>query len=525
MENILNNKKMMIIPVILASLFTIYLGMNVNGPLSWDVYTHINYAWAYIINGITMTDPLLNAPVGKSIGYSPLFHLILIVSSKLFATDMVNAAKLLQPILALLCSLSVVGVAYKIYDDELTALLSGMILLSSFMFTRMMLPIPETVALIFFTWGVYFYYSSIKKHSYTRALLSGIMALLILSVHFSTFVYYMIIITCLMIVELVAKMKFEALSKYVTLIIPVILAGIIGYVILSAISTNSLLVLLDGIKSIIHDPMSLFMGQKAMGLERYIKCVGILPLVLAIIGLYFSFKNSDKRLIVWWALFSFIVSNMHWFGIPVYTYRLLVYFVIPLVMLAGYGAAELVRKFEDKKTQYILVAVIMVLSCVLCIYHLSDPSVTTSNVVTAQSTVQIAPPTHDEQEVIDWFKGVNNTNKSVLTNNLFFGTVLSSSDMIPLHYSYDVYANPQSSKSSYDRLNEENIGYIVYDKSLVMNNTTEYSGTPQIEFVEADYYPFYYYTKEITEDNFYSIKLSATNKVFENNRFIICEVI
>ena len=90
-----------------------------------------------------------------------------------------------------------------------------------------------------------------------------------------------------------------------------------------------------------------------------------------------------------------------------------------------------------------------------------------------------------------------------------------------MHYSFDVYTSPSSRKSSSYALADENISYIVYDKSLVMNNSTDYSDL-DVVYVEGDYYPVYYFTKEIDDYNFNQIQVGT--KVFENNRFIVCQV-
>ena len=52
--------------------------------------------------------------------------------------------------------------------------------------------------------------------------------------------------------------------------------------------------------------------------------------------------------------------------------------------------------------------------------------------------------------------------------------------------------------------NEENIGYIVYDKSLILNDSDDYNYL-DVQFVNGSYYPSYYFTKKITDDNFNNI--------------------
>lgn len=518
------NKNLIFIPIIVSILLAVYLTLTTNGPLSWDIYTHINYALAYMINGITTVDPLLNAPTGKTIGYAPLFHFMLIGLSKFTGSNLLLAAQILQPVLACISTVVVIFVSNKYYD-RLSAAASGLLLLSSFMFTRLILPIPETIAVIFFILAVYFYYISIDQEKYSYVIYSVIMTLLILSVHFSTFVYVTLIITALSVIYIIISRKMQVVKSYLLWIIPLIVILALGFMLLAMVSPDKSSTLFNSMMSIISNPMSLFMGQKAMGLERYIKCVGILPLIFGIMGLYYSIKNKKHIFIAIWALIAFIITNLHWIGIPVYTYRLLIYFVVPACILGGYGFSQLVEKVSvnHKNITGTLIILFIILAVICAAFSLTDESVRYSSVTTKESTFHIAPPLGEEQEVIDYFKSQNATNKSVLTNNLFFGMILSSNNAIPLHYSFDIYASPSSRKASYSYLEDENIGYIVYDKSLVLSNATEY--TPlDVEFVEADYYPVYYFTNKITEDNFNTMQVSGTEKVFENNRFIVCKL-
>lgn len=517
------NKKLLIVPVILAFLVALYVTLTTNGPLSWDIYTHINYSLAYMINGLTTTDPLLNAPIGKTIGYAPLFHILLILTSLITGLNLIQSAQVFQVVFVTVAVISVVYISNKLYGS-VAGCVSGILLLASFMFTRLLLPIPETIAVIFFLWGVYFYYISIDKENIWYAAISVLMGLLILAVHFSTFVYYVAIITVLSLIYLILSRKIRVIASYLMLIVPLVVVLILGYMMINTLSPEKALELLNGTFSIINDPMSLFMGQKAMGLERYIKCVSILPLIFGIVGFIYSIKNREHVFIAVWALLAFVISNLHWIGVPVYTYRMLIYFVVPTVLLGGYAFSQLLETFKKDKSKFIhmSIIVILLLSLISLGFSLSDESFQYSSVSTSQSKFHTAPPSAEEMEVIDWFKTQNvSLNESMITNNLFFGMVLSSSDVIPMHYSFDVYTSPSSRKSSSYALSEDNISYIVYDKSLVMNNSTDYSNL-DVVYVEGDYYPVYYFTKEIDDYNFNQIQVGT--KVFENNRFIVCQV-
>ena len=518
-----NKRNYFVFPVVLSLIVVLFLTLSNRFPLGWDIYTHINYALAYLHNGITSVDYLLNAPAGKTIGYPPLFHMVLIITS-FISGSMLNGARLLQIILTL-CNVFVICYAAKEFFDERVGFFAGILLLSSFMFTRFFLPIPETLALIFFTLSVLFYYKAAVEANYKYSLIVVACSLLTLVTHFSSFVYLMALLFVLMIVLTVILRNFNAIEYYVYIILPIFLIGMALLFVMFLFGSSFLTQILEGIISIISNPFDLFMGQVAMGLERYVKCVGIVALLFSIVGLFYSFKNREFLFVTMWALIAFVISNLHWFGIPVYTFRMLIYLIIPMVMLGAYGVVKLLEdiKSYNPNTIKIFTIALIILSFVLCFININDPSVQIYSSATEQSTYQIAPPTSDEVELISWFENENVENKSILINNLFLGTVISSVDEIPIHYSFDVYTNKSLGKSSLDSLNNESIGYIVYDKSLVMNNSDDYDSL-EVRFVNGSYYPSYYFTKEITESNFDEIKLQHSEKTFENDRFIVCKI-
>lgn len=518
-----NQKKYWVIPVLLALALALIVTLSSKWPLSWDIYTHINYVLTYVNYGITTVDPYLNAPHGKQIGYVPLFHVLFMLLSFVMQTDFITTARIIQIISPVIITMIIMFVTYKFYN-EIAAFVAGLLLISSFMFTRMLLPIPETIAIMFFIMGIYLFYESFDKNNMMYAFCSGIISLIMLGLHFSSCIYYLILLTCLMMVQLIISRDKLVIKSYCYVLLAILLAGICGFIALMVIAPSHLSQLFAGVFSILSDPMSLFMGQKAMGLERYIKCIGLLPLLCGIIGLYYSFKEKELLFISLWALITFVFSNLHWFGIPVYTFRMLLYLIIPTVILGGYAVAKLCDNLNDKNKSYtILLILVLIIVSYGCGYaSINDVSVKTTSATTQLSDYQIAPPTSDEEEVINWFKTQDTENKSVLSNNLFFATVISSVDEMPMHYKFDVYTNKSSSKSSLKTLNNEKIGYILYDKDLVLNNSTKEE--LKVQYVNGSYYPTYYFTEEITKDNFNQIKLDTTEKVFENDRFIICKV-
>lgn len=520
----INKRNYFAFPILLSLIIVLILTLSNKFPLGWDIYTHINYSLAYLHNGITSVDYLLNAPAGKTIGYPPLFHMILILTSLVSGSSLLDSARILQIVLSL-CNMFVICYAAKEFYDENAGFFAGILLMTSFMITRFFLPIPETLAMIFFTLVVLFYYKASVESNYKYSLFAAVCSLLTLSAHFSSFVYLMGLLFVLMIVLTVILRNFNPIEYYVYIILPLFLLAIAGLFVLFLFGSSFLTQILGGVISIINNPFDLFMGQVAMGLERYIKCVGILSLAFSIIGLFYSFRNKEFLFVAAWALITFVISNLHWFGIPVYTFRMLIYLIIPMVILGAYGVIKLledIKKYNPNIIKIFTIALIII-SFVLCLVNINDPSVQIYNATTEQSSYQIAPPTSDEVELIEWFKNENVENKSILINNLFLGTVISSTDEIPIHYGFDVYTNKSLTKSSLNSLNNESIGYIVYDKSLIMNNTEDYDSL-DVKYVNGSYYPSYYFTKEITENNFNEIKLQHSEKAFENDRFIVCKI-
>ncbi len=519
-----NQKIYWIIPVLLAFILAFILTTSSNWPISWDIYIHINYALAYINNGITTIDPLLNAPGGKEIGYMPLFHFLLIGVSYITGTDLLTTARIFQVVLPVICVAVVMYVSYKFYN-EISALASGLLLISSFMFTRMYLPIPESVAIILFVVGIFLYYQSTVINSNRYAFASGLIGLVILATHFSSFIYYMILLTILMLAMTIFNRDSKPVKSYAYAIVSVVFVAIIGLFILLIVSPSYLSEVTGYAFSLLSNPFSVFSGQVAMGLERYIKCIGVLPLIFGLIGFYFSFRRKEIRFVSVWVLIVFVLSNLHWFGIPVYTFRMLLYLIMPGVILAGYGFAKIYEILKNRNVSYgiILMLLLIILSFGCGYMAINDASVKTSSASTEISTYQIAPPTSDEQEVIDWFAQEDVQNKSMLINNQFFGTIISSADEVPMHYKFDVYINMSQNPSAINSLNKDNIGYIVYDKELVVNNTTDYNNLSVIG-VNGSFYPTYYFTQEITDNNFDKVKLPQTEVAYENNRFIVCRV-
>jgi len=65
-----------------------------------------------------------------------------------------------------------------------------------------MLPVPETLALIFLPLAVYFYYVSIKEKTIKYAFISGILMIIIAATHQAALLCLVLIIIALTLIEL-----------------------------------------------------------------------------------------------------------------------------------------------------------------------------------------------------------------------------------------------------------------------------------------------------------------------------------
>ena len=135
---------------------------------------------------------------------------MLIVISSITNTSLIDTARIIQTITPVIITSIIVYVTYKMYD-EVAAIVAGILLVSSFMFTRLLLPIPETIALIVFIIGVYLFYQSTIDNKMIYAFISGFLTLPLMGIHFSSCVYYVILISVLMIAQCIIQGKLVGL--------------------------------------------------------------------------------------------------------------------------------------------------------------------------------------------------------------------------------------------------------------------------------------------------------------------------
>ncbi|MGB9201066.1 STT3 domain-containing protein, partial [Methanobacterium sp.] len=146
-----------IIPGLVAFLIALIPTLIYPWPFTFDIFVHIQIAQVYSHYGFTLIDPLIDPPVGTPIAYPPLFSYLLLFLNSILKIDYFNVARLLQPIFAGSVVLSTSYVAKKYYGN-IAGISAGFLIISSFLFGRLITPLPETMALIFVPLVVYAYY-------------------------------------------------------------------------------------------------------------------------------------------------------------------------------------------------------------------------------------------------------------------------------------------------------------------------------------------------------------------------------
>lgn len=514
--------QMWIIPAIIAFIIALIPTLKYQWPLSWDIIIHVQYAMVYAKYGLVLTDPLLNAPYGQKIGYLPLFHLLLVAIGTITKIDYFQIARALQPFLAMFVVLSVSYVAKKFYGI-IAGISAGFLVLSSFMIGRLILPIPENLALIFLPLSVYFYYKSIKENLIKYALLSGILFVIIILTHNAASLMLLLTITVLSLVELVGYRNIRVFKFYGAFLLSMVCLIVVGVLALLVLQPDIFNSLLNHGLTAATGLITSISSNRPLSAQGYFT-LGFLVLIFATMGIIFSIYKRHKEdvFILTWILLMFLVSVSYLVGINVISYRVLVYLLIPLSVIGGFGLSEIyerlkgTKRFSSNKFRSALLISIFILSILSGVLTVQAPDVATFKVQNKYGPLEIAPPSDSMVDLAGWFNENGDKNKSILTNNLFTGTFLATVSGMPIHYGFEDF-NRNISQSA---LKEAGIGYIVLDKRLSINST---DGTLQLIKVKAEFYPLVFFNKPVS-DSLQELFPDFIKEVYENQDYIVCQI-
>jgi hypothetical protein len=151
--------------------------IEVSAPTQLGCLLSYSHGKTLFLSGFTFWDAVTYAPFGRPIYYPPLFHVLLGLMGQIFNGDFFFGARVIQPILAFGVVFSFTYLAYRVYGLSVS-FISGFLIIMSLTFHRFMLPIPESLALIFFSLSLCSYYLSLQnggvKYGVTAGILAGI---------------------------------------------------------------------------------------------------------------------------------------------------------------------------------------------------------------------------------------------------------------------------------------------------------------------------------------------------------------
>lgn len=515
------NKFLLIIPAITVFFIALIPTLKYGWPLSWDIIYHVLYAKIYSQYGFVLTNPLITL-TGQKIGYPPLFHFLIAALGNTLKIDYFQVARFLQPILAFFIVLSVSYVAKEFYG-KIAGISAGFLIISSYLVFRIMLPVPENLALIFIPLAIYLYYLSIKKNILKYALISGILFLPVIASHQAAVLCLVLVIGAFTLLELVMHRNINVFKNLGAFFLFLIILIALGLILLLIWKPDLLFSLLNqGLSASAGFSTSLNYSQP-LSHYKYIQYLGPLVLISALIGGIFAVKKRHKKhyFIIIWIISLFLLSKAYWFGINVLSARVLIYMLIPLAIFGGFGISQLYchlkkyRKFSSPQIRSTFLVCIFILSVVSGVITVSGP-VFSFQAKTSLGNIQIAPPSTSEVDVANWFNENGDKTKSLITSNLYTGTLITSVSEVPIHYGFE-YFNKNTPLSIYK---DEKIGYIVIDKRLTFPSK---NGTLYMQSASSEYYPLFFFSEDI-HNNIKEIIPDYAKVVYENDDFIVCQI-
>ena len=489
--------------------------------MTLDIFVHIHIAQVYSQYGITFVDPLVNPPIGTPIDYPPLFSMLIMFLGSILKIDYFQVARVLQPLLAFSVVISTSYVAKKFYGD-IAGISAGFLILSSYLFSRIVSPLPETMALIFVPLVVYLYYRSAVSKEYKYVLISSFLFLVVILTHQATTLLLFLIITSITLVVGIIKRDKSFLTRYILFLSIPLITALIVYVVALLIAPNFGDKLSAYVLTMIKVYTTSLPLNEPITNVKYLIYLGIL-LIFAIIGSTVALRRRETKdlFIIVWIIVLFLISKSYWFGINVYTIRLLVHLLLPLSILGGLGLSFLYLDYKKKKLPSKHVRTIFLISIFIIATLFGIITVKESNFEVipkynsqpyASSDMiipQIAPPTTSDKDLAIWFNEHGDKKSVIISNNYATNQFLVAITSQPIA---GVLSSEHVQGWGFRRseLVEKNVGYFVYDKRL------NFSSVP--DEIIVSHGGFIYYN---TKYNISSILPVNTELLYENKDYMV----
>jgi len=517
-----SNKLLILLPAISIFILTLIPTLTHKWPLSWDVIYHVLYAEVYTKYGFVLVNPLLGSPVGEKIAYPPLFHFLIAFLGTVSNQSYMLVARALQPFLAFFVILSVSYVGKKFYGN-LAGVSAGFLMISSYIVYRIMLPVPENLALIFLPLAVYFFYYSVNNKNIKYAFMAGILLVVIAATHQAALLCLTVVISTLTVMELLIYRNLSVLKNYGAFIFSMVLIFLLAVLALIIFKP-------DLIHSILSQGISAALGYSTslnytIGLSafKYIEYFGLMVMVFAVVGTYFAAKIRSRKdvYIFTWIIILLLLSKAYLIGINVLAPRLLIYIVMPLSILGGFGVSQAynwfkgTKRFSSNKFGTMFLVAVFAISLIFGVLTAANPNMGSFYAKTEFGSVQIAPPSQSEVDLANWFKNNGDRNQSILIQNIYTGVFIAEETGMPINYGFE-YLNSTTPRAFFD---VGKVGYIVYDKRLVL---PQENATLNETKVSTELFPLFYFNEKYYQ-NVNLTQPSYFKVVYENNDFIVCQ--
>ena len=142
--------------------------------------------------------------------------------------------------------------------------------------------------------------------------------------------------------------------------------------------------------------------------------------------------------------------------------------------------------------------------------------------------VQIAPPSNAEVELANWFENNADSSRYVVISNRFTGMFLAAETNMSFREGFQYFSTNKNvvieeksvKSSTFANFKKANVGYVVYDKRLVISPEENILA---MRLIDTEFFPLHYFTQDI-HSNINRIKPEFSRVVYENQDFIVCEI-
>ena len=353
--------------------------------------------------------------------------------------------------------------------------------------------------------------------------MAGILLVVIAATHQAALLCLAVVISTVTVVELCVYRNLSVLKNYGAFIFSILVIFLLAVLALIIFKP-------DLIHSILSQGISAALGYSTslnytIGLSplKYIEYFGLMVMVFAVVGTYFAAKIRSRKdiYIFTWIIILLLLSKAYLIGINVLAPRLLIYIVMPLSILGGFGVSQAynwfkgTRRFSSNKFRTMFLVAVFTISLIFGVLTAANPNMGSFYAKTEFGSVQIAPPSQSEVDLANWFKNNGDKNQSILIQNIYTGVFIAEETGMPINYGFE-YLNSTTPRAFFD---VGKVGYIVYDKRLVL---PQENATLNETKVSTELFPLFYFNEKYYQ-NVNLTQPSYFKVVYENSDFIVCQ--